>query len=770
MKTWTILGVLSLAISAAAEAPQEDPDKQYWNLAEICSLDSADYWTGPFDPEDIRVSPDGVEGSGCIVARLDIEPDRFVRIEKNFVADCHDGFQNMLAMGMVDEDFSACRTIRFHYRTDVVNMAGLTFRVYDREGGWLEWAVPQAGDAGEWRTVTLEMPADYWPKFNIHRTGGFVWEVSAGEEAVYGDLWLDHVELLREEMEGLKGSVHRPAMVDPARPVSPPPIEAPHGSKPFHFVMNMTGEIGLAMAKHEVDLALERFSQAVAVFEGIPNLEYFFMPEAWWIHVTATPEEIAAGTHPDPVKWQEKIVSTYRTFATYCEENEIPFYAAICPSGDHRPLIPPRAIEAAIEAAPNYCRGSLMGEFSIESNPGMDEVIEVLRILKRHNLKMLYFNQNTYWLGIMLPPGNEFRKRVLAPEFKDVFVPMGEYVIPAGQGVSYASLVGLWEGGLVSDWGMSTQSWQYANMNWGGTSDQPGSMWLRIFLATAAMGGRYIEIEPKWAFDGENVPGQVVHFKQWAHNLRWVGRRRAQVDIDLDPSDPMRALQLMVRMAQSGAIVPAARPEKVVSISPAHFQVNLDHSDGWDVWGLFHRAIDEWFYDPCCPNYTEMSAQVPPQDAFSYLYGSNHFYDQSFPLTEHGLVSILPDEAAPPEGSEIIETNGGKVLVEGEWEGPEAARSAIIAAFEEGAAELPFTAAGCTFSSIEVGQGDYLLVLLDPEERFPTGVDTAIKVNLPGGWTAADGLTGAPLPAVEGSIAVQIPPAGFQLVRVRNKE
>jgi hypothetical protein len=635
--------LIVLILSAQIFAENEMPNEQKWDLKEICRLESTDYWTGPFDKEDITVSTDAVEGKHSIQVNLDIEPGHNIRIEKNFVADCHEGFRNMMAFGMIDEDFSPYRTISFDYKTDVNNIDKIIFRVYDREGGWLQWLIPSPGNAKEWTKITLAVPPKTLPEFNKLRTGGVIWEITAGSEPVKGKIRLDNLQLITDGKGGIEGTSYRPKKIDHRMAINPPAVKSGYCSDEIHLVMNMTGEVGYAIASHDTEMAIKTFSESVRVFKDVPGLEFFFAPEAWRVKLKPSEEELSSGKCPDPKQWQAKTQEVYVAMAKWCEDNKVPFYAGIGMSGDHKPVIPAETIEACIQAAPQYCRGSLMGEFSIESNQGIDLTVDVLKVLKKYNRKLLYFNRGAYWYGIMMPHGNKFREMIFTPEFKDVFVPMGEYVGPETQALSFSTLIGLWRSGMAGDWGVSAQSWQYANLNWGGTSDQPGDIWLRMFLSVASFGGRYIEIEPKWAFDGENVPGQVTMFKQWAHNLRWVGKRRAQIDIDLDPGDPMRALILFNRLVRSNALKAAASPEKVVSISPVVFQV--EHKDGWDNWGLFHRAVDKKFFDGCCPNYTQMSAQVPAYDAFSYLYSSNQFYDQILPLNDYGLVSILPAQA-----------------------------------------------------------------------------------------------------------------------------
>ena len=570
-------------------------------------------------------------------------------------------------------------------------------------------------------------------------------------------MWLDDLQLLTDTQNGIAGTAHRPEKVNHQIGLNPPPINDAYPTKDIHLIMNMTGEIGISIYECNTTEAIKRFSEAVAVFDDVSGLEFFWGAEAFQIRRDS----------PNREAWFAKSRITQIAIASWCEENNVPFYLGIAHGGDGSLVTPLETVIAVVKAAPQTCRGALMGEFSIETNNGIDETEAILKFLKPRGLKLLYFQQSSYWYGILMPHGDEFRRRILSPKFKDVFVPMWENLLPAAQGLCMSSVMGLWRSGLTNDWGVSAQSWGYANMNWGGTSDQPGNIWLRMFLSVAAFGGRYIEIEPKWAFDGENVPGQIAHFKQWAHNLRWVGRRRAQIDIDLDPSGPMRALRLMNNLIQSETVVPPTSPDKLLALSSAAFQV--EHTENWRKWGLFHRGTDSDFYDGCCSNYTEMSVQTPHEDAFSYLYGSNHLYDQTFPVNANGLVTIMPKAEKEPSDYHPIKTDGINVLIDGEWVQAGQAREPVKEIFDAYKSEMLFSAENCTWSAIQLSERDFLIVLIDPEERFPIGVTTTLKCNLPGQLKYADGITSAELRSNEKGLTIEIEPASFRLIRVQQQ-
>jgi len=69
--------------------------------------------------------------------------------ENNFAAGHHDGFRNMMCMGIEVENFARYRTIRFSYKTALRGEQVLLFRIYDRTGGWIDWTIPHPDTAGE---------------------------------------------------------------------------------------------------------------------------------------------------------------------------------------------------------------------------------------------------------------------------------------------------------------------------------------------------------------------------------------------------------------------------------------------------------------------------------------------------------------------------------------------------------------------------------------------------------------------------------------------
>ena len=188
-------------------------------------------------------------------------------------------------------------------------------------------------------------------------------------------------------------------------------------------------------------------------------------------------------------------------------------------------------------------------------------------------------------------------------------------------------------------------------------------------------------------------------------------------------------------------------------------------------WGIFRRALEEnWWNLGDCPNAWEMALQTPITDVFRSLYHSSHIYDQTVPQTPYGMVSIVPPGSRLSDSTHIIECDGYSVYKNGNWLDVQQAHETIVQAFEEAAVHLPFKAKGCFLSVVEAAPDSYLVYLIDPEERFPIGVDTKLEISLEGDFTCIDAISHHKLPWDTGTIPVKIPPAGFRVLCLRKQQ
>ena len=83
------------------------------------------------------------------------------------------------------------------------------------------------------------------------------------------------------------------------------------------------------------------------------------------------------------------------------------------------------------------------------------------------------------------------------------------------------------------------------------------------------------------------------------------------------------------------------------------------------------------------------------------------------------------------------------------------------------AENLPFRAEKCFLSVVEASPDVCLAYLVDPEERFPVGVETTLLLRDKDSWQCTDALTGAPCEVREGQVAVRIPAGSFRVLQLQ---
>jgi hypothetical protein len=243
-----------------------------------------------------------------------------------------------------------------------------------------------------------------------------------------------------------------------------------------------------------------------------------------------------------------------------------------------------------------------------------------------------------------------------------------------------------------------------------------------MFVMTIASGATYMEIEPQWALEGS----------------------------------ALEALREFTLLQQKGLLLTSPGLDQTLSIPSVALQTY--------PYGIFDETPRGLLQ--CNPGtYPKIYEQVRPEMIARYLNRASLYYENIFPQTPYGFVSILPQATVLQDITSLL-TDGRRLYYDGIWYDPMEASDIILAAYQEAAENLPFRADGCFFSAVQVGANDYLLYLIDPEERFPVGESTVIMVNLPGTFEAFDGLTGQPLTVLGDQIPIDIPAGGFRLVRI----
>lgn len=727
-------------------------------LDDILSMDTVRDWAG-LEPGMVEAVTDCVAGSGALKIPVTIDPGKHLRIENNFMAGHHDGFRNMMCMGIEVENFTSYRTIQFSYKTALHGAYELWFRIYDRTGGWIDWTIPKPEGAIEWTTATLAVPPQVGDMVDIQRIGGVMFELRAENASVTGELFLDHIQLLEDTLDGIRANIHVPPAMDYDSHVDGFVVPNAYSVAPAEFILNLS-PLEIPVWENDHEATMRCLKEELKRFETLQHLGVFINP--------GTRKNIYED--PDYIpNLQELLVKASK----YLEEKQIPFYQSSGVEGHE--FYPPSLMFAVEQAAPTMCKGFIFGESSVETNGHVGYLVELMDYLAPKKKKVLYFQQTSYWVGIMQHNSEDaaaLMKAIQNPKYRDVFVPMWENLLPGSQGLCFGSTMGFWRGGLTSDWGVSAQSWGYANLCLGGTADMPGHWWLRMFLHVVTTGGRYIEIEPVWPFDGENTEGQIRHSMQWGHTQRWIGDTRSQLECTVRPGEELMALRYFDKLLGAGVARAPASPGNLLSLPDVTMQViePTVHSETRYQWGIFRRCLDtNWWSLGDCPNAWEMALQTHPTDIFRPLYHSSHIYDQTVPITGYGMVSITPPGSSLPEQTQIIECDGARVYENGKWLDIEASHQKVVDAYTEKAASLPFTANGCFLSVVEVAPKAYMAYLIDPEERFPVGVDTALQVKLNGEIACQDILSRETIPIDNDCVAIQIPPAGFRVLYIQQR-
>jgi hypothetical protein len=144
------------------------------------------------------------------------------------------------------------------------------------------------------------------------------------------------------------------------------------------------------------------------------------------------------------------------------------------------------------------CRGFWIGENGVEQNTA--QFTRALAFAKAAGKVVVHHRMtNGFWQMGLWP---EFMSliRSSSVDYSGVYVPAWEMVEPAMSSLNMATVQGFWVGGWSRAMGVSTQSWAWENMRWGGTDDMRAQDWLRMMTVGVATGASYVQVEPTWVF------------------------------------------------------------------------------------------------------------------------------------------------------------------------------------------------------------------------------------------------------------------------------
>ena len=646
MKTSScILAVLMVLVSNfACHARFEEQEKYKWDFDKMGKMDSLSLWAGT-QPEDMTISKDCIEGEGSLQCSIDLDSSEKIRIEHNFIDGYYDVGAYLHNLNGKTEDFSKVKTIEFSYKTDLSGNCNIVFSIWDRICGWCSWKVGVEAKTGSFKTESLSIPENIAKRLKIDKVGGVTFEIRADNGNVKGKILFDGLKFLEETKKGIDAQAEMKPSINYGGPVHSMPLKESK-RKPPHIIMfaGLTNHLN----NGDYEKSIRVLEESINRFRGIENIEFWFYAGEYGFLMkeNLTDEEKAK---------LAKVRQVTIDVAKWCQANKLPFYMG---PGHITPImIKADWMKEILDAAPTYCLGVFMHEYSPEGNEPLQEMLDMLDLLKERNKVLILNNQTSYFFTFMWPGCEKYRKATLDEKYKDVYVPMWENLLPAAQGLCMGSCLGYWRSGIVNNWGVSIQSWGYANLNYGTTDQMPADWWLRMLVSSAAYGANYIEIEPDWPFDGEHLKdklegGYLLKLSEEYKLPYW------------QSNDRMKALRWFDHLLVDNALVGASSPKDVVSLSNVVLQ--FENSENLGKTGFFERGLDIRFNQSHCPTHYEMAAMPKRGDIFRSVYDSTAHYDQTFPKTPYGLVSIHPADANLT-GLTVFKTDGFGVKIDDKW-------------------------------------------------------------------------------------------------------
>lgn len=408
---------------------------------------------------------------------------------------------------------------------------------------------------------------------------------------------------------------------------------------------------------------------------------------------------------------------------------------------------------------------------------------------------------NAWWIQDLFPERLEIfdkqpsDKTATLKNHSEVYVPAWEILEPSSLSINLATVLGYWAGGWVNEFGVSTQSWGWDNMRWGGTQDMRAHDWLRMWTIGVGTGANYIQVEPIWAFAGNCLLDDSDDdlFVNTEVRLEPCTYSHSALRANIN------ALQVFENWVEVGVVIAADKPSNLKSLNGPALQINnpnhhefnsvaipnmrppagrvFDSSEiasrppwlqlaipelckpGGDVEGCANQLALNGDHRSALltvsgTDYRDRSRILPTSDIFSRIYGNSHVYDGVFPQTPLGLIPIVGVPTTltptPPNGLSRVQFSGANVnLCPGgsgtNWCGSvQEAGDFLIQKIEQNAKNLSLVAKGGGATLIRTEGGRYVAYLYDSEQRFPKGADIQLELRGPelARWLIFDSVTG----------------------------
>jgi hypothetical protein len=487
------------------------------------------------------------------------------------------------------------------------------------------------------------------------------------------------------------------------------------------------------------EATLREYGAALKALET-PALEYLVMYEA----------SDLLGHERGQKLTTEQIVARARLF----EKVGIPFGYFATHGG--QVWITREAIQRSKEAAPKMFRFLYIAE-NLETlySPLYKDVLkwtdEALDFCAAHGMKMIFKEKHDVW-GL-LPSDPEVFNVLFSPKHREVTVPIWSTNQPYQPEIQLGGMLGLKAAGLCREFGMSTQYWNWHE--WGkyprGIRDIsptfvcPSDIILRLELTGVALGGTWVHVEG----------GQTY---------LWSDPRKGVIPL------ANRHRELVYELVRKNFLVPGAGPANVNAatvVRSFHPALEDGKAKGRKVAYPYYERNFEALRQGFIPARYLFETYAP--EAFPRLaYGEDWNVRSCFPQTPFGWVPVLPPDAGLRSGALVIQTDGERVRLAGEWQSAAAAAPAVAGVIAQGAAAIPLQAPGACVILQRDGntRGRYVAVLIDPGYLAPIGVNTTLVARQGAIRRVTDLVSGRVVPLAGSGCPVQIEPGAFRILQV----
>ncbi|MCD6351719.1 MAG: VCBS repeat-containing protein [Armatimonadetes bacterium] len=414
-------------------------------------------------------------------------------------------------------------------------------------------------------------------------------------------------------------------------------------------------------------------------------------------------------------------------------------------------------IEKTFQVAPTTCRGMYVAENTGHyPGPKWDEFVDwamkVMDLCRRYGGKKVVFKE-MFDSWAVLPADPKVRETLLQPKYRDTIVALYATNNPIAPELQIGGMAGLKHAGLISDWGISTQYW---NWSWSeGRTKQanwalcPPDVLLQMELSVPCLGGRWLHIEGGQDYLTRSSPPAITENAKRHRDLVYELMRK---NLLLPVPDAWNA--------SFSDFVLVARP--LPDVQRMREEVRRG---SWAV-----TAVGEGGTQPAFLGVGDALQTADPAYFPAYAYGCRRYVQSMAPPTPFGFVRIVPEcnrTSAFLRDKLAVGTDGVNVFLGGKRWGARDAKPKVLALLRRAQKRLPVRAPGAAVYVHRLPDA-WRVFLLDPGYLDPQGVTTMLQAPALGeNFTATDLLLGETLRAQEGKLSVTVPPGAFRVLELR---